>query len=153
MSEYRVPSVVVYSDASSHACGAFTCELDNQIFHRMWVADEKELSSTWRELKAIQACLETFKDKLCGKVVKWFTDSQNCVRIVQSGSSKTSLQNLALSIFSICVYKSISIDIQWIPRELNTQADAISKIFYYDDWGVSKNFFLILWNLYMVLIP
>jgi hypothetical protein len=38
--EYKVPSVIVYSDASDYACGAFSYQLDNRIFHKMWTDDE-----------------------------------------------------------------------------------------------------------------
>ena len=63
------------------------------------------------------------------------------VRIVQCGSRKPDLHVLAMSIFSVCLQNSINIDIQWIPRDLNTEADNISKLFDFDDWGVSKEFF------------
>ena len=36
---------------------------------------------------------------------------------------KENLQAIAMSIFSICLINGISIDIQWIPRKGNTQAD------------------------------
>ncbi|CAC5370037.1 unnamed protein product [Mytilus coruscus] len=132
----------MYSDASNFAAGAYSaCQLDNTVFHKMWTDMEKKQSSTRRELKAIESCLDTLKTKLESKIVKWFTDNQNCVRIIQCGSRKQELHSLAMSIFSICLHRSISIDIQWIPRNLNTEADSISKIFDFDDWGVSTEFF------------
>ena len=72
--EYKVPSVILYSDASDYACGAFSCQLDNSIFHKMWTNEEKCNSSSWRELKAVQSCLEAFKKRLFGKSVKWYAD-------------------------------------------------------------------------------
>jgi hypothetical protein len=54
---------------------------------------------------------------------------------------KGHLHELALFIFSVCTKTCISIDIQWIPRKLNAKSDAISKIFDYDDWEVSLDFF------------
>lgn len=48
LSEYKVHTVVMYSDASSFDCNVFSCEIDDHIFHKMWTGDEKELSSTWR---------------------------------------------------------------------------------------------------------
>jgi hypothetical protein len=54
----------------------------------------------------------------------FFTSSnQNCVKNVEAGSMKENLQGIAMSIFSICLINGISIYIQWIPREGNTQAD------------------------------
>ncbi|CAC5404855.1 unnamed protein product [Mytilus coruscus] len=76
--EYKVPSIIVYSDASSFACGAYSCQLDNQIFHKMWTGGEKELSSTSRELKAIELCIDTFQDSMYGPhSVDRFADSNN----------------------------------------------------------------------------
>ncbi|VDI72882.1 Hypothetical predicted protein [Mytilus galloprovincialis] len=126
----------------------------------MWTDMEKKQSSTWRELKAIESCLDTLKTKLESKIVKWFTDNQNCVRIIQCGSRKQELHSLAMSIFSICLHRSISIDIQWIPRNLNTEADSISKIFDFDDWGVSleklrnliQNILLLALQVWMLLL-
>jgi hypothetical protein len=63
-------------------------------------------------MRAIEQALSSFK--FSGKSLKWYTDNQNCLRIVQAGSIKEPLQSLAYSIFSICTQHSISIDIQWI---------------------------------------
>ena len=35
----------------------------------------------------------------------------------------------------------MSIDVQWIPRDSNTQADYVSKLCDFDDWCVSHEFF------------
>ena len=95
-------------------------------------------------MKAIELALKSFQNIFSGKSIKWFTDNQNCCRIVQSGSMKEKLQNIALSIFSVCLQKNISLAIQWVPREKNTQSDYISKIIDHEDWGVSNDFFSIL---------
>jgi hypothetical protein len=54
---------------------------------------------------------------------------------------KEQLHSLALSIFSTCVEKGISIDIQWIPGTENEKADYISKMFDFEAWGVTLHFF------------
>ena len=95
-------------------------------------------------MKGIQHSLVLFKEVLRDKVVKVFTDNKNCESIVSSGSTKPDLHSLALDIFSFCVQNSISLEVQWIPRTLNAQADAISRIIDYDDWGVSWEFFCFL---------
>lgn len=41
------------------------------------------MSSTWRELKAVQLALDSFSGNFIGKNVLWHTDNQNCVQIVQ----------------------------------------------------------------------
>jgi hypothetical protein len=64
LSEYKVSSNIAYSDASDYACGAFSCQLDNIIFQKMWTDEEKCNSSTWREHTAVQSCLKAFKKRL-----------------------------------------------------------------------------------------
>ena len=106
----------------------------------MWTTDEALESSTRRELKAIELALCSFQHVFSGKSLNWYTDNQNCGKIVEAGSMKENLQAIAMSILSICLINGISIDIQWIPREGNTQANYLSKIIDYQDWGVSEFF-------------
>ena len=107
----------------------------------MWNDSETSKSSTWREMKAIEQALLTFRNVFEGKTMKWFTDNQNCVKIVKSGNMKFELQTIAKSIFSVCSQRGISIDVQWIPRSENMLADYISKMIDHEDWGVSFEFF------------
>ena len=50
-----------------------------------------------------------------GSYFKWFSDSQTAVRIIQVGSMKKELHDLAIKIFQRCAENQISLDIQWIP--------------------------------------
>jgi hypothetical protein len=45
----------------------------------MWNSVEKVQSSTWREMKAIELALSSFKDQFQGKTIKCFTDNQNFI--------------------------------------------------------------------------
>ncbi|XP_052103318.1 uncharacterized protein LOC127736766 [Mytilus californianus] len=150
---YSPSSIVIFSDASNVACGAYTVELENNIFHKMWNELERCKSSTWREMRAIEQALLSFSTLFMGKSLKWFTDNQNCVRIVQARSMKEDLQNLAYSIFCICKEHNIFIELQWIPRTLNSKADYISKMSDHEDWQISNKFFEFLeslWGLFTV---
>lgn len=77
-------------------------------------------SSTWRELIAVEQVLQSFAGKLAGHRVKWFTDNQNVVRIVQSGSRRQHLQDGAMSIFEVCLAHNIRLDVAWICWFLTT---------------------------------
>lgn len=134
-------NVIIYSDASNSASSAYTVEVNSKVFHLMWKDDEKNMSSTWRELKAIELALASFKNELQETTVKWFTDNQSCEKIVHSGSMKHHLQVIAYNIFKMCADSKISLDVQWIPRSENDKADFLSKIIDHDDWEVTVEFF------------
>lgn len=79
---------VAFSDASSTGYGGYIVELGPHISHGQWSSQEATFSSTWRELKAVDQVLRSFSKQLKGHTIKWCTDSQNVVRIVESGSRK-----------------------------------------------------------------
>ena len=69
--------------------------------------------------------------------VTWFADNQDVVRIVNCGSRVPALQDLAINIFQTCLLNGVSIDMQWIPRDLNSVADDISKFIDHDDYSIN----------------
>ena len=137
---YNAPLLFSYSDASNVACGAFVVGT-NEVSHRMWTACEAAKSSTWRELKAIQFALSAFKALVRGKCVKWHSDSQGAVRVVEIGSPRAEFDSIALDIFYFCRTYNITLIPQWVPRELNACADAISHIVDFDDGYTTPAFF------------
>ena len=132
---------VAYSDASSSGYGGYVVEIGPSISHGHWSPQEAAMSSTWRELRAVFAVLQSFTEKLQGHTVKWFTDNQNVVRIVQNGSKKPHLQEGAMAIFQICLQHCIKLEMEWIPRTKNELADYASWIVDLDDWRVSPSVF------------
>ena len=73
--------------------------------------------------------------------MKWYSDSQACVHVVQSGSGKPDLHQEAFDVFQLCFKYKIDLRIEWIPRELNQVADELSKVSSTDEWEVTKQFF------------
>ena len=120
-----VPSKVVYSDASSTGCAAYV-QRSSLVFHKNWSAAESQNSSTWRELAAVKLVLEAFSTNLAGHRVRWNTDNQNVVRIVQVGSMVEDLQDLALNIFLFTSHHQIQLEASWVPRDKNSEADLFS---------------------------
>ena len=92
---------VVYSDASDTGYGGYTVEHGHHMAQGLWTQDEATRSSTWRELRAVRMVLESLMEKLRNQRVRWFSDNQNVVRILQTGSKKHDLQCEALAIFSM----------------------------------------------------
>ena len=138
------PSYFVYSDASATGGGAFIDFNNDFVCHKLWTENESLRSSTWRELSVIEFSLKSFAPVLKGSHVKWYTDSQAAAKIVEVGSMKLDLHRIARSIFSICIQSGIHLEVQWIPRTLNQQADYISRLIDTDDWQITNEFFLFL---------
>ena len=81
--------------------------------------------------------MKAFIESLQAQSVTWFTDNQNVVRIVNCGSRVPALQDLAMDIFQTCLLNGVSIDIHWIPRDLNSAADDMSKFIDHDDYTIN----------------
>ena len=73
--------------------------------------------------------------------VRWFTDNQNVVRILQVGSRMPELHAIALKVLALAVQSQIRIEPEWVPIELNEQADYLSRIVDYDDWFLNPTVF------------
>ena len=54
---------------------------------------------------------------------------------------KLTCTNWPLLGFQICREFHISLEVKWIPRELNAEADAISKLTDYDDYTINEAIF------------
>ena len=140
---WRAPSAVgvVYSDASETGYGGYTVEHGPHIAHGQWSITEMQQSSTWRELAAVLRVLGAIVGKLSNMRVRWFTDNQNVAHILKVGSKQQHLQTMALEVFFLTIQNHIHLEPEWIPRELNTQADYLSRIIDYDDWQLNHRVF------------
>ena len=102
--------------------------IGHDVAQGTWSKDEATLSSTWRELKAVDQVLRSYAAKLRGHRVRWFSDNQNVVRIIQVGSRKEHLQDGAMSIYEVCMRYGIKPEVDWIPRSLNDNADYLLRL-------------------------
>ena len=64
--------------------------------HGNWLPEDRNQSSTFKELKAIYLVMQSFHKFLSAKKVKVFTDNQSTARIVCAGSTKPHLQAIAV---------------------------------------------------------
>ena len=51
------------------------------------------------------------------------------VSIVNKDSMKPELQDIALHVFHMCISNNIVLEMEWIPRDDNSYADYLSKLF------------------------
>ena len=63
---------VVFSDASDSGYGGYSVEVGPEFVQGSWAEHEAQLSSTWRELKAVYLVLCSLAPKLRGHIVKQF---------------------------------------------------------------------------------
>lgn len=135
---------VIFCDASQLGFGGYAATLNSSPVSGMWMDQDINKSSTYRELKAICYVCVSYVDQLKMQKVKVFTDNQAAARIVSIGSSCPELQNIAMTIFGICIKNNIELDAQWIPREYNEQADLLSRYIDKDDWAINPKVFKLL---------
>ena len=138
--ERNKPSKINYSDASASACGSYI-NFEGKVFHQNWSDLKKSQSSSFRELLAVSLSMKAFTESLQAQSVTWFTDNQNVVRIFDCGSRLPELQDLTMDIFQTCLFSGVSIDMEWIPRDLNSAADDISKFIDQDDYAINDTVF------------
>jgi hypothetical protein len=67
---------IVFTDASNYAVAGVLLQEKNQAVHVMFNNHEKQQSSTFRELKAVEFVLESLSSKLDRKHVKLYRQSK-----------------------------------------------------------------------------
>ena len=137
--------ISIFCDApdSGYGCHLTDYFTDEQCLslYGFWNVGEQKQSSTWRELEAVRRVLEQSVDKIRDMSVEVFCDNQNVEHILQVGSKKRKLQNIAMSVKNFCSSNGILLKCHWIPREENVVADRLSKLSDCDDWSVRQNVF------------
>ena len=131
----------IYSDSSSIACAAFIENKHQLVCHQMLSITERLQSSTYRELLGIKLAVESFGPVSKHQEVQFCSDSQNALKILEKGSRKEYLHELAMAVFSACVKFNIKMQLHWVPRAENEQADFLSRIIDTDDWQIADAFF------------
>jgi hypothetical protein len=68
-----------------------------------------------------------------GKLMGFQVDTNNISGIVNRGSQRLKLNDLARELFWLGMEHRISLNVEWIPREESTLADELSKLIIPDD--------------------
>ena len=104
-----------------------------------WSREQREKSSTWRELIATYLVLAAYIKHLRGRTLKHRTDNQNTEGILVIGSRKQHLHQLAIDIYRICKDNSITLIPEWVPRKANWLSDQLSKDIDHDDYMLNTS--------------
>jgi hypothetical protein len=128
--EPAVPSsIIVQTDASETGWGA-TIKGERKVELAGSLRKEKKDSSTLREIVAVKEALEKGRHLLKGKRVEVRMDSQALSHIMLKQSSRTSeIHDFMKQIWYRCYEDGIELEIKWIPREENKEADLLSRVF------------------------
>ena len=68
-------------------------------------------------------------------------DAMNLLGIINRGSPRLPLNQLARDLFWFCLTHGITLSVEWVPREENAFADELSKLLIPDDWMLAPKFF------------
>ena len=68
-------------------------------------------------------------------------DAQNLLGIVNRGSPRLKLNELARELFWFGEEHNVTLSVEWVPREQNTLADELSKLIIPDDAMLNRTFF------------
>ncbi len=129
------------SDASDIGWGGHTMQGVMEHAHEYFSQEESAESSTYRELLGVFRCLQAMISLCHGKFVVFQVDAQNLLGIVNRGSPRLKLNALARELFWFGLEHRITLSVEWVPKEENTLADELSKLFIPDDSMLSRAFF------------
>jgi hypothetical protein len=134
-------SIRLASDASDFGCGGHIMEGVIQYAHEYLTDEEAGTSSTYRELLGVFRCLRAFMHLCEGKFVVFRVDAENVLGIVNRRSSKLHINVVARELFWLCVERDITLTVEWVPRELNSLANELTKFLLPSDWMLSRRVF------------
>ena len=142
-SESLSTDYVIFGDASDIKAGGYLkMGQKNYPFSVNLPEHQLNKSSTSREIFCLKTALEIFQPKIKGSKVLYITDSKCTETIMAKGSTKIELHHLAVDIFNFCDSNCIVLSVGWVPRSHNAVADFYSKVEDYDDWSVTRAFFV-----------
>ena len=106
-----------------------------------WTPDEANQSSTWRELRGAHLVLSSFAQQLQGKEVRHRTDNKKVESVLQIGSPSKLIHDEVIAIFKLCQKWTIRLYPEWVTRELNKEADYLSRQMHDDDYILNPTYF------------
>lgn len=128
-----------YTDASNFALGAVT--QNGETLSRPLLPEERNESSTYRELLGVVFGLQCFEGNITESEVHVFTDNQNILPIIRKGSMIPKLNSLSIWIVNFLERKNATIIAHWVPREENKLADLASRMPDREDWAIRQGIF------------
>ena len=123
---------VARSTFSGHECGSNSTQA---------VFGTTGTSSTRRELLGLLEAMKSFRDFLAQKTVVIYGDNQSAIRILDIGSKRSDLQEIAIQIFRFAMKHTITIVPRWLRRCHLQEEDDGSKFTDECDYRLSDETF------------
>lgn len=89
-------------------------------------------------METVRGILNNSVDFVNNNSVEVNSDNRNVPHILKVGSKKKDLQDIAISVHSLCEEKNIHLNCIWLPRAQNTKADTLSRMSDCDDWLIKQ---------------
>ena len=136
------PSLVIYSDSSTKAWGAFN-KTDNIRTNGAWSEIEQTEHINVLELTACQLAVKSFCKNITGKHVRIFMDnSTSCAYINKFGGRVHKLDSIAREIWFWCIERRIHLSAAHVPGVENCEADEESRTINDDtEWSLRPEIF------------
>ena len=136
------PQMVLYSDASNKAWGAFN-KTNNIRTRGKWSAEEQEFHINILELKACQFALKAFCKNSNNIHVQVFMDNTtSCSYITKFGGRSDKLNMIARDIWFWCLERVIHLSVAHVPGVDNNEADEESRKVNDDtEWSLTPKVF------------
>ncbi|CAI7794764.1 unnamed protein product [Closterium sp. NIES-54] len=128
---------VIHVDASSHGWGSTLTTFSGGREEASTTMSEplRATSSTRREIEGVLWALQMYANKIKQKHILLRVDNQGVFFILRKGGSHSpDLTTACKSIIRACMELGTRLIIEWIPRELNSHADELSKMVDHDDY-------------------
>lgn len=143
ITDTEIRQIALFCDASDSGYGGHLtlCSKDEQQefeLYCIWNERESVQNSTWRELETVRRILNNSVYSVNNNSVEVNSDNQNVPHILKVGSKKKALQDITMSVHSLCEEKNIHLNCIWLPRAKNTKADTLSRMSDCDDWSIKQ---------------
>ena len=109
--------------------------------HEDFSEEEFGTSSTYRELLSVLRSLRAMMHVCVEKFVVLQAEAQNLMGIINRGSPRLNVNELARELFWLCVERDVTFKAEWVPREENAMVDELSKLLIPSDWMVGQTNF------------
>jgi len=135
------PSGSPHTRATLRGGGGHTMTGPMEIAKEFLSEWEAVQSSSYQELMGVYLCMQSLVHRCEGRFVALQMDAQNLLGIVNRGSPKLIINELARELFWFCLRHRITTNVEVVPREENAFADGISKMLIPKDSMMSERFF------------